>query len=128
MDFKDYYKILGVEKTATADEIKKAYRKMAVKFHPDNNPNNKKAEEKFKEINEANGVLNDAEQRKKFDELSDDWTKYQQSGGKQNFENFRHSNQPNGNAYQSQEGRRAGGYSSGEQFNEEDFSDLFSTL
>ena len=53
MDFKDYYKILGVEKTATADEIKKTFRKLALKYHPDKNPNDKAAEEKFKEISEA---------------------------------------------------------------------------
>lgn len=53
MDFKDYYKILGISKTASADEIKKAFRKLAVKHHPDKNPNDKTAEEKFKEINEA---------------------------------------------------------------------------
>ncbi len=66
MDYKDYYKILGVTKTATADEIRKTYRKLAVKYHPDKNPNNKGAEDKFKEINEANEVLSDPEKRKKI--------------------------------------------------------------
>lgn len=64
MDYKDYYKILGVSKSATQDEIKKAYRKLAVKYHPDKNPGDKKAEEKFKEANEANEVLSDPEKRK----------------------------------------------------------------
>jgi curved DNA-binding protein len=71
MDYKDYYKILGVDKKATQDEIKKAYRKLAVKYHPDKNPGNKQAEEKFKEINEANDVLSDSEKRKKYDELGE---------------------------------------------------------
>jgi curved DNA-binding protein len=63
----DYYKALGVEKTATADEIKKVFRKLAVKYHPDRNPNDKEAEDKFKEINEAYAVLSDPEKRKQYD-------------------------------------------------------------
>ncbi len=59
MDYKDYYKILEVDKKATQDEIKKAFRKLALKYHPDKNPGNKEAEEKFKNINEANQVLGD---------------------------------------------------------------------
>src|SRR6201998_340243 len=66
---KDYYATLGVKKTATAEEIRKAFRKLARKFHPDVNPNNKKAEEKFKEISEANDVLSDPKKRKIFDQL-----------------------------------------------------------
>src|ERR1700712_1270118 len=81
MDYKDYYKVLGLEKTASQDDIKKAYRKLAVKYHPDKNPGDKKAEEKFKEINEANEVLSDAEKRKKYDELGENWKYYQQNGG-----------------------------------------------
>src|SRR4051812_14865722 len=80
MDYKDYYKILGVTKSATQDEIKKAFRKLAVKYHPDKNPGDKKAEEKFKEANEANEVLSDAEKRKKYDELGENWKYYQQQG------------------------------------------------
>jgi curved DNA-binding protein len=80
MEFKDYYKILGVNKTATTEEIKKAYRKLAVKYHPDKNQGNKAAEEKFKEANEANDVLSDPEKRKKYDELGENW-KYYQGGG-----------------------------------------------
>lgn len=86
MEFKDYYKILGVEKTATKDEISKAFRKLAVKYHPDKNPNNKAAEEKFKEITEANEVLSDPEKRKKYDALGANWNQYQSTGG--GFEDF----------------------------------------
>ncbi|MEO9966648.1 MAG: DnaJ domain-containing protein [Reichenbachiella sp.] len=66
MDYKDYYKTLDVAKKASQQEIKKAYRKLAVKYHPDKNPDNKAAEEKFKEISEAYDVLGDAEKRKKI--------------------------------------------------------------
>jgi DnaJ-class molecular chaperone len=73
MDYKDYYKILGVARGASADEIKKAFRKLARKYHPDVNPGDKKAEEKFKEINEAYEVLSDADKRKKYDTLGPNW-------------------------------------------------------
>ncbi len=73
MEFRDYYKTLGVERTATEAEIKSAFRKLARKFHPDVNPNNKQAEQRFKEINEAYQVLGDAEKRKKYDQLGADW-------------------------------------------------------
>jgi len=86
MEFKDYYKILGVEKTATKDEISKAFRKLAVKYHPDKNPNNKASEEKFKEITEANEVLSDPEKRKKYDTLGANWNQYHSTG--KGFEDF----------------------------------------
>ena len=86
MEFKDYYKILGVEKSATKEEISRAFRKLAVKYHPDKNPNNKSAEEKFKEITEAHEVLSDPEKRKKYDALGSNWNQYQTSGG--GFEDF----------------------------------------
>ncbi len=73
MAFIDYYKILGISKTATEKEIKTAYRKLARKYHPDLNPDNKDAEIKFKEINEANEVLSDPENRKKYDKYGKDW-------------------------------------------------------
>jgi len=73
MEYIDYYKILELSKTATADEIKKAYRKLARKYHPDINPNDKEANKKFQEINEANEVLSDPEKRKKYDKYGKDW-------------------------------------------------------
>lgn len=71
--FRDYYEVLGVVRTAKEDEIKKAYRKLARKYHPDLNPNNKQSEEKFKEIQEAYEVLGDADKRKKYDQLGANW-------------------------------------------------------
>ena len=80
MAYKDYYKILGVEKTATTDDIKKAFRKGAVKYHPDKNPGDKTSEEKFKEINEAQEVLSNPEKRKRYDEFGENWEYMQQNG------------------------------------------------
>ncbi|MFY0252472.1 DnaJ C-terminal domain-containing protein [Chitinophaga sp. 30R24] len=82
MDVKDYYKVLGIEKTATAEQIKKAYRKLAVKYHPDKNPDDKAAEDKFKEINEAYEVLSDEEKRKKYDQFGENYKYYEQHGGR----------------------------------------------
>jgi curved DNA-binding protein len=73
MAFIDYYKILGIDKSATESEVKKAYRKLARKYHPDLNPNDKEAEQKFKEVNEANEVLSHPENRKKYDQYGEDW-------------------------------------------------------
>ncbi len=78
VDYKDYYATLGVKRDASQDEIRKVFRKLARQYHPDVNPNNKGAEEKFKEVNEAYEVLSDAEKRKKYDELGAHWKEYEQ--------------------------------------------------
>ena len=80
MIYKDYYKELGVAKTATAAEIKKAYRTLANKYHPDKTKGDKAAEEKFKDINEANEVLSDPVKRKKYDQFGADWKHYEEAG------------------------------------------------
>jgi curved DNA-binding protein len=82
MEYKDYYKILGVPKTATAKEIKAAYRKLARKHHPDVNKGDTKSEARFKEVNEANEVLSDPEKRKRYDALGSDWAHYRPPPGR----------------------------------------------
>jgi curved DNA-binding protein len=126
MDYKDYYKTLGVEKTATTEQIKKAYRKLARQYHPDVNPNDATAEQKFKEVNEANEVLSDPEKRQKYDQLGADYQRYQQAGAGrgQGAGGFDWS--------QYAQGGGAGGFGGfdGGQFEGEgeDFSDFFSSL
>jgi curved DNA-binding protein len=90
MDFKDYYKTLGVDKKATKEEIKKAFRRMAKKYHPDKNAGDKASEEKFKEVTEANEVLSDPEKRKKYDQLGSNWKNYQNAepGGNERYRNY----------------------------------------
>lgn len=82
MEYKDYYQTLGVSKGVSQDEIKKAYRKLARKYHPDVNPDDPKAEEKFKEINEAYQVLSDEDKRKKYNQFGSQWKQYQRTGGR----------------------------------------------
>ncbi len=113
MTFVDYYKILGIQKTATEKDIKKAYRKLARKYHPDLNPNNKKAEKIFKEINEANEVLSNSENRKKYDKYGKDWKHGEE------FERAKRQKQSQ-SQYQDTSGRK--GYS------ELDFSDYFESM
>jgi len=115
MAFVDYYQTLGITKSATEKDIKNAYRKLARKFHPDVNPDNKDAQKKFQEINEANEVLSDPEKRKKYDQYGKDWKHADQ------FENTRQRQQqgyesPGGQSY-------AGG-----NFKEQDYSDFFSSM
>src|SRR3984893_18578926 len=113
VDFKDYYKILGVDKNASQKDIQKAYRKLARQYHPDVNPGDKTAEEKFKEINEANEVLSDPEKRKQYDEGG---RTYQQYGGQW-------SGVPGSSGAAGGDGRgQSTSYSS---MSEEDLNDLF---
>ena len=77
MEFKDYYKVLGIDRTASADAIKKAFRKLARKYHPDVNPGDQSAETRFKELNEANEVLSDPDTRRKYDQLGANWRQYE---------------------------------------------------
>ncbi len=121
MEYIDYYKVLGVSKTASEKEIKKAYRKLARKYHPDVNPGDTEAERKFKEVNEANEVLSNPENRKKYDEYGKDWKHAEE------FEKAKRSGaygQGGGNPFGGGGGRT---YTQGN-FEGEDFSDFFSSM
>jgi curved DNA-binding protein len=83
MEYKDYYQVLGVDKKSSDKDIKKAFRRLARKYHPDVNPDDPQAEERFKEVNEAYEVLSDSEKRRKYDQLGADWHRWQQMGGRQ---------------------------------------------
>src|SRR5665647_2040154 len=113
MDFVDYYKILGINKTAAPKEIKNAYRKLARKFHPDLNPNDKDAKKNFQQINEANEVLSDPEKRKKYDQYGKDW---------QHAEEFEKQKQQQGASGNSRQASYSGGQLG------EDFSDFFASM
>ncbi|MCO6497344.1 MAG: J domain-containing protein [Chitinophagaceae bacterium] len=125
MAFVDYYSVLGVSKNASADDIKKAYRKLARKYHPDVNPNDKEAHKKFQQINEANEVLSDPEKRKKYDQYGKDWKHAEQ------FEKARQQQgQPYGGSSGGFGGFGSGGfegftYSTGD---DSEFSDFFESL
>jgi len=112
MAFIDYYKILGINKNATESDIKKAYRKLARKHHPDLNPNDKVSEKKFKEINEANEVLSNPENRKKYDKYGKDWKHADE------FEKAKQQQQ----YYSSSQQQNAGGYTNSE------YSDFFESM
>ncbi|WP_026729122.1 DnaJ C-terminal domain-containing protein [Flavobacterium denitrificans] len=121
MDYIDYYKTLEITKTATEAEIKKAYRKLARKYHPDLNPNDKEAEKKFKEINEANEVLSNPENRKKYDKYGKDWKhadEFEKAGYDPNQQQQQYSRQ--------QSGQDFSGF--GSDFSGSDFSDFFNSM
>ncbi|GAB3202086.1 curved DNA-binding protein [Pontibacter aydingkolensis] len=105
MEYKDYYKVLGVDKTASQAEIKKAYRALAKKYHPDKNKGDQAAESKFKDISEAYEVLGDKDKRTQYDQLGANWRQFQQGGG------------PRGGQYQS--------YGGGGAFTQEDINEMF---
>ena len=121
MQYKDYYNILGVKKSATEKELKSAFRKLARKYHPDLNPNDREAEARFKEVNEAYQVLSDAEKRKKYDQFGADWERYQHMEGAPEGFDFSRYAQSYG------DGGPSGGvrYTTGEA---SDFSDFFEML
>lgn len=112
MDYIDYYQTLGVDKTASQEEIKKAYRKLARKYHPDLNPNDQEAEKKFKQINEANEVLSHSENRKKYDKYGKDWQHAEA------YEQARQQQNSRGNSYTYQNS----------DFGDSDYSDFFESL
>ncbi len=85
MEYRDYYQILGVERKASQDEIKRAYRKLAMQYHPDRNPDDKKAEDKFKEANEAYQVLSDPKKRARYDQLGSSYSQWEQRGAPGDF-------------------------------------------
>jgi curved DNA-binding protein len=119
MDFIDYYKVLNIDKSASQEDIKKAYRKLARKLHPDLNPNDKEAAKKFQEINEANEVLSDPEKRKKYDQYGKDW---------QHADAFEQARQSQGQRSYQGGANPFGGFSGSADFGGGDFSDFFSSM
>ncbi len=126
MAYTDYYKILGISKTASEEDIKKAYRKLARKLHPDLNPNDKEAHKKFQQINEANEVLSDPEKRKKYDhygeQYGENWEKAEE------FEKARQSGAYSGQARSGQSANPFSDFGGGEDFGEGQYSDFFEQL
>jgi curved DNA-binding protein len=123
MDYKDYYKILGVERKASADEIRSAYRKLAMKYHPDKNPGDKKAEDKFKDINEAYQVLSDDKKRARYDQVGNAYSDFRGSGGRPadfHWDDWFQQNQGQGGGYGNADPFGGGGTGN--------FSDFFRTI
>ncbi|MCL4505159.1 MAG: J domain-containing protein [Chloroflexi bacterium] len=120
MDYKDYYKILGVDRNADADAIKKAFRKLARQYHPDVNKGDKNSENRFKEINEANDVLSDPEKRKLYDQLGANYQQYRQSGGDPRSYDWSQWAQQGGGGFRGRPGTTS--------TEEVDFSDLIDSL
>ena len=117
MEFIDYYKVLGLSKTASEAEIKKAYRKMARKLHPDLNPDDKDAQAKFQQLNEANAVLSNPENRKKYDKYGKDWERGEE------YDQYQKQQQSQG-----QRPYAGGAAQSNGNYEGEDFSDFFSSM
>ncbi|MAZ72920.1 MAG: molecular chaperone DnaJ [Flavobacteriaceae bacterium] len=134
MAFLDYYKILGINQNATEQEIKKAYRKQARKYHPDVNPNDPEAQRKFQEINEANEVLSNPENRKKYDQYGKDWKhaddierakqqqQYQRQAGQQDFGGFGGEASGYSDFFESMFGGGRGGFGRSAQFKGQDYN------
>ena len=120
MEYKDYYKILGVDRKATDDDIRKAYRKLAKQYHPDYNPNNKQAEERFKEINEAYEVLSDSKKRGHYDRLGSDYSNWQRRGNPGDFNWDQYGGYPGGAGVNMDD--------LNEMFGRGGFSDFFQTI
>lgn len=122
MEYKDYYKTLGVERKASTDDIRKAYRKLAMQYHPDKNPGDKKAEDKFKEINEAYQVLSDEQKRARYDQLGSAYSNFRTGGGRPG--DFQWDDW-----FQQQQGTQQRGYGNTEDpFAGGGFSDFFRTI
>ena len=117
MAYIDYYKVLGLDKNASQEDIKKAYRKLARKYHPDLNPNDKEANKTFQQVNEANEVLSDPEKRKKYDQYGENW---------KHADEFERARQQQ--AESAQWGGGGGGYSFSGDMGEDSFSDFFQSL
>lgn len=129
MAYIDYYKVLGVDKSASQDEIKKAFRKSARKYHPDLNPNDPNAKDKFQEINEANEVLSDPEKRKKYDEYGEHWKHADEfEAQKQQYRGQPGSRNDDGYWHSSGQGFNSADFGGGFGSNESGFSDFFESL
>jgi curved DNA-binding protein len=128
MIYKDYYKILGIGKNASTDEVKKAYRKLAIKYHPDKNKGDKTAEDRFKEINEAHEVLSDPEKRKKYDTFGEDWRHYQAAGGNESQFDWSKYARQRGGAQAGNRDQEFGSFEFRDIFGGQGASDFFETL